>query len=153
MAGKPKFTVEQIVRAVRQNRGMLYLSAQSLGCSHQTILNYRHRHARVREAFAAARGEMLDVAELTLWKAINAGESWAVSYALTRLGKDRGYGDQVEVVIRKALEAAAGMSDEQIRERLSSLGVAGRGGLSGGEISGPFGNGNGQVGGLPGPAP
>jgi hypothetical protein len=152
MAGKPRYSVGQVVSALNECKGMVYLCAERLGCHHQTIYNYCRRYPRVRQAIEANRGRMLDTAELVLWRAIQGGESWAVTYTLTRLGKDRGFGDEVQLVLRKALEVAAGMSDEQIRERLSSLGVDGLGGLSGGEIPGHSGNGNGQVGGLPGPA-
>jgi hypothetical protein len=44
MRTKPfKYTVEQMVEAIRKNRGFLYLTARSLGCHHSTVLDYRKR--------------------------------------------------------------------------------------------------------------
>jgi hypothetical protein len=96
MAGKPKFTVEQVAKALNDCKGMVYLAAKQLKCHHQTVFNYLKRHASLRDVVESNRGEMVDFAELVLWKALQNGEQWAVVFTLTRLGKDRGYNEKIE---------------------------------------------------------
>lgn len=96
MAGKPRFTVQQVIEAIDDKRGMVYLAAKMLGCSHQTVYRYAKRHPTVQYAIDANRGVMLDTAELKLWQGIQAGESWAVQFALRTIGKDRGYVERRE---------------------------------------------------------
>ena|SRR5215469_12408397 len=93
MAGKPRFTVEQVIAALNACNGLLYLAAERLGCSGQTVLNYMNRHARIRAAVLEKRGRRVDIAEAALDNATLRGEPWAVSLTLKTLGRDRGYLD------------------------------------------------------------
>lgn len=97
MAGKPRYTVAQVIEAIDAKMGMVYLAAEALGCSHQTIYNYAKKHPTVQRAIDAKRGKMLDTAEVALWKGIQDGESWAVQFALRTIGRDRGYVERQEV--------------------------------------------------------
>lgn len=91
MAGKPRFTVQQVIDAINSTHGMVYLAAKALGCSHNTVYKYAKRHPTIQQAIDANRGRMLDTAESKLEAAIETGESWAVQFALRTLGKNRGY--------------------------------------------------------------
>ena len=64
MAGKPRFTVQQMSDALTQTKGMVYLAAQRLGCNVNTVVNYCQRYPSVEAAKQEARGEMLDETEL-----------------------------------------------------------------------------------------
>jgi len=78
---------------------MVYLAAEALGCSHQTVYNYAKRYKSVQEAIDRNRGHVLDTAELSLYNAILSGEHWAVTFALKTIGKDRGYTSKHEIDI------------------------------------------------------
>lgn len=94
---KPRYTVEQVVAALNECHGLIYLAARRLGCTYQTIRNYKERHPAVREAGEQKRGEMVDAAEASLYKAIQGGEAWAVCFTLKTLGKSRGFVERQEV--------------------------------------------------------
>lgn len=99
MANKPKYTTQQVIDALQATRGMVYLAAKRLGCNPQTVMNYCQRHPTVEAAKLDARGELLDIAEIRLWAAVQRDEPWAVAFALKMLGKHRGYVDRLDVVV------------------------------------------------------
>lgn len=99
MSGKAKFKASAVAEALTANSGMVYETAEKLGCTHKTIYNYIKRHPTVKIAFDAARGKMLDTAELGLRKAIDSGEQWAITFALRTIGKDRGYTEKFEAEV------------------------------------------------------
>lgn len=96
MADKPHYTAEQMIAALQETKGMVFLAAKRLGCSYQTVLNYCERHPTVQAARSAERGEMVDTAELKLWQAIQDREAWAIAMTLKTIGKDRGYVERTE---------------------------------------------------------
>lgn len=96
MADKRRYTPAQVIDALTQTKGMRFLAAKRLGCSHDTITRYIERYASVRAAADAQRGEMVDTAELKLWQSIQNGEAWGITLCLKTLGKDRGYVERTE---------------------------------------------------------
>ena len=74
MANKMKYTVAQMSDALRQTKGMVYVAAQRLGCDANTVLRYCKRYPTVEAVKQAARGELLDEAELRLWAAVQRNE-------------------------------------------------------------------------------
>jgi hypothetical protein len=95
--GERKWTVEEVVNALKKTQGMIYLAARDLGCSHQTIYNYAKRYPKVQDAINDERGHFVDTCELALKRAVLSGEGWAVCFALKTLGKDRGYVEKQQV--------------------------------------------------------
>src|SRR5262245_56758193 len=85
------FTPAQIIAAVAKCDAGAYAVAKRLGCSVRTLFNYRERYPDVDEAFIAKRGEVIDAAERSLYKAAADGEAWAVCFLLKTQAKDRGY--------------------------------------------------------------
>jgi len=92
-----EYPLPVIVAAIRTNRGMVAKAARSLGCKRDTIYRAAERHAIVREALEDEREVRLDEAEQALFKAIDAGESWAVCFFLKCQGKRRGYVERQEI--------------------------------------------------------
>ena len=92
MARTQKYTVQQVVDALQATRGMVYIAAQRLGCTYQTIYNYRDRHPIVARTLIRESGTVNDTAELQLFKAIAEGKEWAIKYRLSNKATDRGYG-------------------------------------------------------------
>lgn len=97
MANRSRFTAAQMIEALDINKGMVYLTAKSLGCCHTTVYNYAKRYKSVQQAIDANRGHVIDMAELKLYDAILAGEHWAVAFALRTIGKHRGYTERHEI--------------------------------------------------------
>lgn len=91
MAGKAKFTQQQVIDALKETKGMVYLAADRLGCEAQTIYNYRDRYPAVKAEMEAQDGKIDDIAEMKLYQALLAGESWAVQFRLRTKAKHRGY--------------------------------------------------------------
>ncbi len=93
---KLRYTRDQVVNALEECKGMIYLAARRLGCHPNTVSNYMRRYPAVRDVVTAKRGEMVDTAEIALHKAIQGGEGWAVCFTLKTLGKERGYVERQE---------------------------------------------------------
>lgn len=93
---KLKFTQAQVIDALKETKGMVYLAAKRLGCEAQTIYNYRDRYPAVRAEMEQQDGEVDDAAEMKLYQAIIAGEPWAVQFRLRTKGKGRGYVERVQ---------------------------------------------------------
>lgn len=96
MADKLHFTAAQVIAALQETKGMVFLAAKRLGCTPETLQRYCKRYPTVQAAKDAERGEMVDTAELKLWQSIQNGEAWGIAYCLSRLGKDRGYVERTE---------------------------------------------------------
>ena len=77
---RQKFTQQQVIDALREVKGMVYLAADRLDCDPQTIYNYRDRYPAVKAEMEAQDGKIDDIAEMKLYQAIMAGESWAVRW-------------------------------------------------------------------------
>ncbi len=95
--GKQQYTSEQIIEALREKKGLVYLAADKLGCDPTTIYRRAGHVASVAQAIKDARGKLVDVAEERLWSAVEDREPWAISMVLKTLGKDRGYVERQEI--------------------------------------------------------
>ncbi len=91
MTTRQRFTQQQIIEALKATKGMVYLAAERLGCEAQTVYNYRDRYPAVRAAMELEDGKIDDIAEMKLYQALIAGESWAVQFRLRTKAKHRGY--------------------------------------------------------------
>ena len=99
MTTKQRYTQKQVIDALRETKGMVYLAAKRLGCEAQTVYNYRDRYPAVRAEMEQQDGEVDDAAEMVLFKAIMAGEPWAVQFRLRTKGKGRGYVERTQTEI------------------------------------------------------
>jgi hypothetical protein len=106
MANKAKFTTQQVIGALQQTRGLVFLAAQLLHCTPETVAHYCQRHPSVEAAKVAARGEILDVAEERLFRAIQRDEAWAIAFCLKTLGRQRGYAETLDVSLTVRAAAA-----------------------------------------------
>ncbi|MDH4079783.1 MAG: helix-turn-helix domain-containing protein [Nitrospira sp.] len=95
-----KYSPDKIMKALRASRGMIATAARLLGCTRQTIYNAIDRHPEIENVVAGERELMLDVAELKLQEAIDAGESWAVKFYLVTQGHCRGYIERQRVDLK-----------------------------------------------------
>ena len=93
---KPRVPTERIIECLRETNGLVSLAAKRVPCSITTINVRRKRVQAVEQVIQECRGELVDLGELALRKAVLAGEPWAVSLVLKTLGKDRGYVERQE---------------------------------------------------------
>ena len=87
----PRLTHRQIAETLKAACGHLFLAAEKLGCPAEDLQERVRRNPRLEAIVRESRGRMIDTAEAALHRAILDGESWAIRFALTTLGKDRGY--------------------------------------------------------------
>jgi hypothetical protein len=93
MARTKRYTAEEIAAALIEFRGMVYLAAQKVGCHPDTIYERAKTNKVIHDAMNNERGKVVDTAELKLFQAVLAGESWAIMMVLKCLGRKRGYND------------------------------------------------------------
>jgi len=91
-----RYSTADIIKALQQTDGMVYLAAAKLGCCAQTIYTRAERVRHVQETIDAYRGKLLDIGELKLKEAVLAGQPWAVAFLLKTLGRKRGYVEKQE---------------------------------------------------------
>lgn len=114
-------TLEGVRDALSAARGNLSRAAESLGCSRQAIYDFIRNHPELEQVRIEARQGALDRVEDRLWDAAEAGEPWAVTFALKTQAKDRGYSERHEVTgaeggalnVSHALKGAENLSVEQ----------------------------------------
>jgi len=97
MAKKEKLTAGQAALALEAAEGLIFVAADRLACGVSTLYRYIQKYPAVREALDRQRGKRLDTAESMLWKAVLAGEAWAVCFFLKTQGKQRGYVERQEL--------------------------------------------------------
>lgn len=96
MARPERYTVQDIIDALE--KGYTCVGAgQLLGCSAETVRNYARKYPTVDAALRAKRRELVDLAEMSLRRAIVNGEGWAVAMTLKTLGRNDGYVERQEV--------------------------------------------------------
>jgi hypothetical protein len=118
-----KYTIDQMVDALHQAKGMNTVAARLLHCNLSTIESYAKAFPQVAEARRQEREAFLDAGELSLLRAVQNGEAWAVCFLLKTQGKHRGYVERQEVSGPGggAIEVEMNMTDDQRAERISGL--------------------------------
>lgn len=95
--GDYRYTLEQVISALKEARGLRALAARRLGCTVRTVDNYIARFPEVSDTVKEQLELRLDVAEGKLDQAVNKGEAWAICFFLKTQGKARKYSERLEV--------------------------------------------------------
>ena len=66
MAGKRKYTAQQMIDALTAAKGMKTVAARRLGCAYNTVVSYINEYATVQDALDEAKQSMGDSIESTL---------------------------------------------------------------------------------------
>lgn len=91
--GRPlKYTVEQVLGAIKDTGGIKTEVCQRLNCGRRTIYLYIDRFPEIKEAFEEEEEKVLDMAESSLFAMIQNGDLTAIFYYLNNKGRRRGYG-------------------------------------------------------------
>ena len=120
---KTKRTAAEVIEAIKGTSGIKTVIAQNLGVTRETFDSYLRRWPTVRRAFEQERQTFVDIAESVVVRNVklahkkqsegemvdSADSKWVVS----RLGKDRGYSERMEMNILKSLDLSK-LTDDQI---------------------------------------
>lgn len=91
-----KYSEKVIIEALRAANGGIYLAAKKLGCAASNIYIRADKSPAIQAVIDEMRGELGDMAEAALKRAVVGGEGWAVCFTLKTLGKSRGYIERTE---------------------------------------------------------
>lgn len=97
MARKNKYTVEQVIDAIRESKGILTVAARKLDCSRSTLQRYVSNYPTVTQAVNDERESLLDFAENQLFQQVKDGNITAIIFTLKTIGKSRGYVERQEL--------------------------------------------------------
>ena len=88
--------VEPVAEKIRECEGNLAAVGRHFGVCRSAVHRFVRKNESLMEVCAEAREAMKDEAESSLYRAVKAGESWAVCFFLKCQAKDRGYIEKVE---------------------------------------------------------
>jgi len=91
-----RYKTPQILEALKATGGLVYMAARKLGCDPSTINKRAKTSPEIQAAIDNARGDMLDMAEHELKKAVRGGDMTAIIFTLKTIGKGRGYVERIE---------------------------------------------------------
>lgn len=94
-----KFTPDQVIAALRETNGMVYLAAALLRCGPRTVYRMRDRFPAVAEAIDEERGKFIDICESALRRNVLDGKEVSIIFALKCLAKQRGYIDRMQLEV------------------------------------------------------
>ncbi len=94
---RPRLRKADVRAALVRHHGLIGPAAADLGVTRQAVYTAMKRWPDLDDARRDARAFVVDVAEGSLYRKASAGEPWAVQFALRTLGRDRGYGDRLEL--------------------------------------------------------
>jgi hypothetical protein len=125
--------VEPVAEQIRAYNGNLAAVGRHFGVTRQSVHKFVNDHPALRAVVAECRESMKDHAESSLYRAVLAGEAWAVCFYLKTQAKDRGYIERYE--------HAAGPSDAEldaaITAELGKLAARGASAPPGAAANGP----------------
>ena len=92
-----KATKESLLKAIKQNRGIVTNICKSLDMARQSFYERLDNDIELQEALEDAREEVLDLGESKLIELVQEGNAQAVFFMLKTIGKNRGYIEKQEV--------------------------------------------------------
>lgn len=93
----PKFSVQEMAKALEESKGLVSIAARRLKCSPTTVRSYMKLHPTVQQVVDDQSESLVDIAELKLLEAVQVrGEPWAIALVLKTKGKNRGYVEKTQ---------------------------------------------------------
>lgn len=89
--------VAEVLPVIASKYGLRTQIVEQLGCDLETLKRYEKQFEEISAALNFQRERMKDIGELSLFRAVMAGEAWAVCFFLKTQAKDRGYIERQEV--------------------------------------------------------
>jgi len=97
MAGKFKFTTDEIEQALRDTGGFVTYAAKKLNCHYTTVINYLNKSKRLRDVRKEIEESYMDLGEHALLKKVKDGDLGAICFYLKCKAKRRGYVERQEI--------------------------------------------------------
>ncbi len=94
--GTVLFTNEEIISALEEHHGLIFVAAKALGCTPQTIYKRAEAEECVRECIETQRGLFVDAAENSLYNKVLKGNFQSSSLVVKTLGRERGWVERTE---------------------------------------------------------
>ena len=95
MARKP--SKKKVIEAIHDSGGIIDEIARRLGVAWVTARSYVNKWEDVKALYDAENERVLDLAETTVLNSIKNGDTQDAKWLLSRKGKRRGYGDNIDV--------------------------------------------------------
>ena len=93
-----KISKRKLLKAIQSSKGGIISSiAEKCGVDWHTVDKAIQADPECLQAWTNQRELFLDVCENTIAKSVASGDTQDAKWVLSRLGKKRGYGDQVDV--------------------------------------------------------
>lgn len=89
--------VTEVEQKLRELNGNMAAAARHFGVTRAAVWKLVQNHPSLKAAQLDSREGMKDNAESSLYRAVLAGEAWAVCFFLKTQAKDRGYIEQLAV--------------------------------------------------------
>ena len=89
---KSRHSAQQIIEAIKDTGGLINEICLSLNICRNTFASYRRRFPKVEEAYLEECDRVADMAEGTIFAAIQQGSLAAAFYYLNNKARHRGYG-------------------------------------------------------------
>lgn len=97
MRGKRGYTLDQVISAIKDSGGVISTIARRLNCEWHTAKKYIEKWESAKMYYQDEKEHILDLAESTIILAIKNGDIAAAKYYLSKMGRERGYGDEISV--------------------------------------------------------
>src|SRR5262245_37198058 len=81
---------------LRELHGNMAAVGRTFGVSRAAVFDFVKKRPGLRRVVHDCRESMKDLAESALYRAVIAGEAWAVTFFLKTQGRDRGYSERHE---------------------------------------------------------
>ncbi len=94
---KPQYPTDLIIEALKKTRGKVYVAAAELSIAPSTIYRRAQTVKAVQQEIDTQRETMLDIAEVELFRLIQAGNLGAIIWYLKTIGRTRGYKERVQI--------------------------------------------------------
>jgi len=108
------YTVAQFKAAIPGSGSIILTIAKRVGCDWYTAKRHIDASATLSRMYKDERESILDMAESVLFKNIKNGDSADSKWMLSKLGKDRGYGDSVNLKHSESIDFSV-LTDEELQ--------------------------------------
>ena len=108
------YTVAQFKAAIPGSGSIISTIAKRVGCDWYTAKRHIDASATLSRMYKDERESILDMAESVLFKNIENGNSADSKWILSKLGKDRGYGDSVDLKHSESIDVSV-LIDEELQ--------------------------------------
>ena len=115
------YTVEQFRAAIPGSAGIISTIAKRVGCDWQTARNHIDKSSTLTQLYSNERESLVDMAEGVLIKSVQAGDTQDAKWVLSKMGKQRGWGDKLDIEHSGRINVSQ-LSDDELAAIVSGQG-------------------------------